>query len=173
MDKLATVAKQAELIPRSSDELSLANRSDLSLPSGMGLDLSRMMDEVQAAFPNQTLLPDTVKMYLSQWEPMALKYGIDHFRAALLRAIRRSEFVPSPAVIEEWCEALARDKGDRERGAKVVQDVDEWKAQWEREREEGLMVELTPEEQAAKLRCEERVAALREHKQPKQEGNVA
>lgn len=157
MDKLATVAKQADLIPRSSDELSLANRSGLSLPNDTGLALARLMDEVQAACPNQILLPETVNQYLARWEDLVQRFGLEDFRAGLLRAMRRSEFVPSPAVIEEWCEALARDKGDQARGSKAVNDVDKWKAKWEQDRTMGP-VELSEDEQAAERRNQERVA---------------
>lgn len=132
MGELARI--KSELTLPSTAEYSLANRSEALLPSGMGLVLATMMDEVQAAFPNQVLLPDTVKMYLSQWEDLAVKYGLEEFRAALLRAIRSAEFVPSPKQIEDWCESLRRDRIDRKNAVRVIAELDALKAQCERER---------------------------------------
>lgn len=153
MEALSTIVKRTEMglaaIQPCSGELSLARRSGPSLPEGMGLALATLMDEVQARYPNQALLPSTVEMHLAQWEDLAMKFGMEAFRAALLRAVRESRFFPDPLDIEAHCAAAARERRERAEAQKLSDDLERWKAQCAAEAAEER--ERQPTEQELRL----------------------
>lgn len=97
--------------------------------------------------------------------------GLEVFRASLLRAIRDSRFFPTPDAIREICIAQTVDRNNQIATRNYLEDLEEMRAVWERDR--GKETYLTPDEQAAKERCEARLAAVREAKRPMPEGDAA
>jgi hypothetical protein len=73
---------------------------------------------------------------------MVLKYSLPIFQAGLLKAIREARFFPDPLVLREHCEALKRGGREREEALVRIREVDEWKAQWLKERAEDLAAEV-------------------------------
>lgn len=118
----------SELAPQTSGVVSLATRSSKPLPPGMGHSLALMMAQAQAAKPNQKLPEGTPEMWLTQWEAIALKFGIETFRDALLKALGENEFLPDPASIRSYCEGMARTQRDLDDGRRAIREFDELRA---------------------------------------------
>lgn len=115
----------------------LLKPSEVPLPEGMAEELVLMMAQVKARYPNQTMLDLTADMYLAEWEEMALKYGLETLRGALLTVLRESQFFPDPATIREACAARSYHDSMRESGRRAVREHDERVAAWTRERAES------------------------------------
>ncbi|HSU19883.1 MAG TPA: hypothetical protein VLI45_09100 [Acidobacteriaceae bacterium] len=101
------------------------------------LQLKALWDQTIARYPKQELGPLTTEMYLSEWEEMVVRYKIEPFAAALSKVIRdraRAPFFPEPHEIE----AELRSETSLRAGRKAVTQIDAWKAQWLREREEDI-----------------------------------
>ena len=128
---------ELEPTPPSTGSVSLTTPSGPPLPEGMGWALSTLMAQTQARYPNQTLPPGTPDMYLVEWEELALKFGLEAFRDALSKAIRSSRFFPDPQEIRELLQAKKREAAAHAESRKLLRQMDEWKAQWQRERLEG------------------------------------
>ena len=105
-------------------------------PQRMCRVLSRLMTQVQARYPNQTLPPGTPEMYLAEWKELALQFGLSAFQEALAKAIRSSHLFPDPLEIRELLHAKKRADSERAESQKILRQFDEWKAQWLRERAE-------------------------------------
>lgn len=123
-----------ELAQQSSDSLSLTKPSGISPEDGMACLL--LMKQAKDRYPNQQLPEVTQEMYLTEWEELALKYGLHRFREALSTAIRESKFFPAPEDIREVCEAQAYSLRLEYQAQKHIRENDAAKAQWERERAE-------------------------------------
>lgn len=71
-------------------------------------DLKTLMQQAVDYFPNQTLPPGTIAVYLKAWVEIAAQYGYQTFHGATWRVLRRSNFFPTPAVIEQECLAMPK-----------------------------------------------------------------
>lgn len=120
------------LAPQSSAGSKISLISQRSLPEGMGLALSRLLADAMAYKPNQALSDATQEVFLSEWEEMTLKHGLETFRDALLKALRESAFFPDPSVIRVHCEAIHLRKFD---DAERKRKNDEYEAKQQHMRE--------------------------------------
>jgi hypothetical protein len=136
--------KLPELAQPSSEAVSLAPTSPPQVSASSASSLMVMMAQAQARYPNQTLPPETPEMYLIEWAEIVVKYGLVPFRDALSTAMRESDFFPSPNVIREWCESIAASRRNESSAERYIREQDEWKAQWEREREEDRLLRQLP-----------------------------
>ena len=84
--------------------------------------LTRLMAEAIAMKPNTELQDATTDLYLVAWEDLVTEYGQDRFRAALWKALRKTEFFPSPNMIETFCLELRA--ADREQ-ARIAREAAE------------------------------------------------
>lgn len=131
-----------ELVQANSGAEKISLISQKSLPEGTGLALLQLMGEAQALKPNQTLSELTQDVYLSEWEKLALKYGLVQFRDALSKAMSESSFFPDPAVIAELCAMTASSNRSRNDAQKAIAEHDASKAQWERENRDARAAKL-------------------------------
>lgn len=137
MEALAKIANTAIEKPQpSSAGISLSTRPGPPLPADTAQTIQRLWLQTVAAYPNQTLPEGTPDMYLVKWEAMVLRYGAEMFRDGLSKAIDDSRFFPVPEDIATHCQAIARDRRERAAALKAMSELEDWKAQCEREREE-------------------------------------
>jgi hypothetical protein len=141
----------------------------------MGMTLATLMDETQARYPNQMLLPGTPEMYLAEWEEMAQRYGLEGFRAGLLKAIREPErhFFPAPEDIRAHCACARRQEREREETLRVLKQEAEWKARCERERAEDAAAGRVPTAQEMRLDAILKVASEKPLRVPMYQGPPA
>ena len=107
------------------------------LSADTAYQLKALWDQTIARYPKQEIGPLTTEMYLSEWEEMVVRYRIEPFGNALSKVLRdraRAPFFPEPHEIE----AELRSEASLRAGRKAVTQIDEWKAQWMRERDEDL-----------------------------------
>ena len=101
--ELISQISQVQVLQQSHDNVSLTIRSGPPLPDGMAQQLTVLLAETHAAYPNQTLPEGTPDMYLAQWEEIALRFKMKVFVAGLSRAIRENKFFPDPHEIRKHC----------------------------------------------------------------------
>lgn len=133
MEALSKI-KLDELVPQFSDNMSLTRPSGISPQDGMACML--LMKQTKDRFINQQLPEVTQEMYLTEWEEMALRYGLEAFRDALSTAIRESKFFPPPEDIRGVCEARAYSRSMENSAQRFIGEMAAARAQWERERAE-------------------------------------
>lgn len=71
-------------------------------------DLTRLMAEAIAWYPNQRIEKLTQTLHLQDWKLIAEKHSLERFETALKTVLHRVDFYPLPRVIEDECEALRR-----------------------------------------------------------------
>jgi hypothetical protein len=146
MEALREIAKRNELALQPSGETSLLTRQWPPLSDEDEAELQRLWLQTVASYPNQALPMGTPDMYLMQWEKMVLRYKMETFRRGLSRAINESRFFPAPEDISDQCQAIARNHRERQEAIRVMHELDDLKAQCERERlEEGQRVKTEQE----------------------------
>lgn len=96
----------------SNEKLSLTRRSGAVMNEAEYGDLQLLMGQMCDRYPNQTLLPGTTDIFLKEWEEMGLRYGLETFQDALLKALRESAFFPDPSEIRTHCAAIDLQKFD-------------------------------------------------------------
>lgn len=69
------------------------------------VDLTRLMAEAVAWFPNQRIEKMTQGVYLQEWKAIADRYSLQRFEDALKQVLRSSDFFPLPRALETECEA--------------------------------------------------------------------
>jgi hypothetical protein len=131
------MAAVESLVQRHSDNSLLLTQSTQLLPPGMGATLAEMMAQTQAQYPSQEMSPQTATMYLSQWEKIATRYGLETFARALSKLLDESRFLPAPIDIREGCAGLSRAQREVAEGKRVQRELQEWKEEWERERRQA------------------------------------
>lgn len=93
--------------------------------------LAVLFADMQARFPNQTILKTTVQAYMHDWEEMVLKFGMDCFQEALSKVSQTTEFFPHPAEIRSVCQDLKRSARQDNDAQRYLQELAEWQKRWE------------------------------------------
>jgi len=105
-------------------------------PNATAWTLNTLMAQAQARYPNRPLPPGTPEMYLAEWKELALQFGLPAFQEALSKAIRSSRLFPDPLEIRDLLQAKKHADSERAKSQKILRQLDEWQAQWLRERAE-------------------------------------
>jgi hypothetical protein len=69
--------------------------------------LEMLMEQTKAAYPAQSIPPETAEMHAPAWIALSTLYGISAMRKALQRHMLMSRFFPLPSDVREHLEALA------------------------------------------------------------------
>jgi hypothetical protein len=98
----------------------LVNGTQRRLTSEQFETLSLLCRQMAAFYPHQELSPDTVQGYMSEFERIAVKHGIDHLQSAFmaLRSKPGQRFFPHPSEVREEIEDaihIEREQGERTR----------------------------------------------------------
>ncbi len=131
--------------------VSLKGVSGKPVSDATALTLLQLMEQTQNRYKNECLPPGTPDMYLSEWERLVTRHGLERFMVALSKAIDDNKFFPEPFDIRQHCEQLASGARDAQKAKDHIGELAEWERTWLRERLEDerdgkLGTPLTPEQ---------------------------